>query len=384
MIESKPIYLDYAATTPVDPRVVAKMTDCLLSPEAFGNAASKHAYGQAAHAQIEVARSQIANLIGAVPRDLIFTAGATEANNLAIRGIADYYRDRGNHLITCQTEHKAVLDVYRALEKEGFEVTYLAVLSNGLIDLEMLKNAIRKETILVSIMQVNNETGVIQDIGAIGKITRAKGIFLHVDAAQSLGKMKINLQDLRVDLMSFSAHKIYGPKGIGALYVGSHPAVRLVPQIVGGGQERKLRAGTLATHQIVGFGEACRLLSEALPDNLENIKALSDRLWLGIKDLPGVFLNTDRKCALPHFLNVRFVGWAKKGLDVSFPNLAVSAASACNTINLEPSHVLKAMGYNEDEARQSIRFSLGQFTRDVEINKAIDLIRAACLDRGMI
>jgi cysteine desulfurase len=233
-------------------------------------------------------------------------------------------------------------------------------------------------------MQVNSETGVVQDMAAIGKITRAKEIFLHVDAAQSLGKMTINLQDLPVDLMSFSAHKIYGPKGIGALYVGSHPAVRLVPQIVGGGQERKLRAGTLATHQIVGFGEACRLLSEGFTENVEDIKALSDRLWLGIKDLPGVFLNADRKYALPHFLNVRFVGWAEKGEAVSFPNLAVSAASACNTISLEPSHVLKAMGYNEDEARQSIRFSLGQFTTEAEINKAIDLIRATCLERGMI
>lgn len=373
MTNNSALYFDYAATTPVDPRVVQKMSECLSGDEAFGNPASPHGFGLKAKEKVEEGRKQLADLIHTVPRNIIFTSGATEANNLAIKGIArlPQHQIRGKHIVTCKTEHKAVLDVCGQLEKEGFEVTYLDPLPNGLIDLDKLKAALRSDTILVSIMHVNNETGVIQDITKIGEIMRALGIFFHVDAAQSLGKIPIDMQKLPVDLMSFSAHKIYGPKGIGALYVGDRPRVRLNPEIHGGGQERNMRAGTLATHQIVGFGEACEILSENFYSENTRFKNYRDKFWNGIKDLPDIFLNSKPDICVPNILNIRF----RKNIIPSLQNLAVSNGSACNTLTIEPSHVLRAMGLKNHEADCSVRFSFGRFTTEHEIDMAIKIVR---------
>ncbi len=375
MTQNRPIYLDYAATTPVDPRVAEKMHYCLALEGPFGNSTSHHSFGQEARQLIEGAREAVAHLLQTVSRNIIFTSGATEANNLAIKGIVAGYPDRGKHLITCRTEHKAVLDVFRYLETQGYSVTYLDPKPNGLVDCDVLNSTIRADTVLVSIMHVNNETGVIQDINRILQTTRERGVFLHVDAAQSLGKIAINLQQLPVDLLSFSAHKFYGPKGIGGLYVGDSPRVRLVSQSHGGGQERKLRAGTLATHQIVGMGEACRLAAELMSDENRKIQQFRDQFWQGIGSVPGLYLNTEECSVVPHILNVRFSGLSKAVLLERLQGLAISFASACNTLDLEPSHVLRAMGYSEEEARSSIRFSFGRFTTEFEIQKAITLIR---------
>ncbi len=370
------IYLDYAATTPVDPYVAQKMAECLSREGIFGNPASQHAFGLKAQEKVEESRKNIANLINTVPRNLLFTSGATEANNLAIKGVAKFYQSRGKHIVTCKTEHKAVLDVCQQLEREGFSVTYLDVKPNGLIDREIFEAALRSDTVLVSMMQVNNETGVIQNIQAMGEITRERGIFLHVDAAQSLGKIPMDVQQLPVDLMSFSAHKIYGPKGIGALYVGDNPRVRLNAEMQGGDQERGMRAGTLATHQIVGFGEAAKMAVENVNQiktgEVNHIKACRDQFWASLGALPGVVLNSDLAVCVPHILNVGFnqnilSRLLKQGL-------AISNGAACNTLTIEPSHVLRAMGLSQVEADCSIRFSFGRFTTAEEITAAVEMI----------
>jgi len=375
MTKKKPIYLDYAATTPVDPRVAQKMGDCLSAEGSFGNPASLHPFGTEALEKVENARKYIARLLHVAARQIIFTSGATEANNLAIKGVADFYLERGKHIVTLQTEHPAVLDTCAYLERKGFSVTYLRPKKNGLLDFDVFEAALREDTILVSIMHVNNETGVIQDIDSIGRITRRRGIFFHVDAAQSVGKIPIDLQKLKVDLMSLSAHKIYGPKGIGALYINDTPRVRLIPQLHGGGQERKMRAGTLATHQIIGMGEACRILLEDLGADLIKIKKLRDLFWEGIKNLPATFLNVELDTTLPSILNVRFESMEKQALITAFKRLAFSTASACNSTSIEPSHVLRAMGYNDKEADHSFRFSFGRFTTIEEIEEAVAIIQ---------
>lgn len=370
------IYLDYAATTPVDPYVAQKMAECLSIEGIFGNPASQHAFGLKAQKKVEESRKNIANLINTVPRNLLFTSGATEANNLAIKGVAKFYQSRGKHMVTCKTEHKAVLDVCKQLEQEGFSITYLAVKPNGLVDMDAFQSALRPDTVLVSMMQVNNETGVIQDIQAMGEITRKRGIFFHVDAAQSLGKIPIDVQQLPVDLMSFSAHKIYGPKGVGALYVGDNPRVHLNAEMQGGDQERGMRAGTLATHQIVGFGEAAKMAAENLnqikTDDVSHIKACRDQFWARLRDLPGVVLNSDLAVCVPHILNLRFNQNILSRLLTA--GLAVSNGAACNTLTIEPSHVLQAMDLSRMEADCSIRFSFGQFTTPEEITAAVGMI----------
>ncbi len=367
-----PIYLDYMATTPVDPRVVTAMMSCLEMSGHFGNASSlSHSYGHSAALVIEHARAQVASLIHADPQEIIWTSGATEANNLAIKGAARFYKRKGKHLITCKTEHKAVLDTCAQLQREGFEVTYLQPLSNGLIDLNQLKGAIRDDTLLVSIMHVNNETGVIQDIAAIAELTRARGILFHVDAAQSAGKIPIDLSSMQVDLMSFSGHKIYGPKGIGALYVRRNPRVRLEPLMHGGGQEQGLRSGTLPTHQIVGMGEAFHLAQQEMVEESKRILELRQRLWQGIQRLGDVHVNGDLQQRLPGNLNVSFAGVEGESLLLSFKDLAVSSGSACNSASIEPSYVLRALGLNDALAHSSIRFSMGRFTTRAEIDYAI-------------
>ena len=374
-LEPENIYLDYAATTPVDPRVVQKMLACLSVDGVFANPSSQHALGLQAKAKVEAGRKQIADLIQTVPRNIVLTSGATEANNLAIKGLLKVDPSSGKHIVTCQTEHKAVLGVCRQLEKEGFVVSYLAPEPNGLLDIDKLAAALRSDTRLVSIMQVNNETGVIQNIEAIGALTRKRGIFFHVDAAQALGKIPINVQQLPVDLMSFSAHKMYGPKGIGALYVGDRPRVRLKAEMQGGGQERHLRAGTLATHQIVGFGEACRIAVDAIGENHE-IQVYRDRLWAGIQDLPGVRLNSDLGHCVPNILNIRF----STNILSKLVGLSASNGAACNRLIIEPSHVLRAMGLSHTEADASIRFSFGRFTKPEEITLAIHRVRKIVLE----
>lgn len=371
-----PIYLDYASTTPVDPQVVQKMNACLLPEGMFGNANSNHVFGRQAKERIEEARGQIAGLLNSVPRNLIFTSGATEANNLAIKGVTDFYQNRGKHIITAETEHKSVLEICRYLATTGFEVTYLPVNRHGLVELHTLSAAFRKDTVLVSIMHVNSETGIVQDIAAIGALAREKGVFFHVDATQSIGKIALNLQELPVDLLSFSGHKIYGPKGIGALYLGDNPRVRLAPQMHGGDQERKLRPGTLPTHQIVGLGEACRILKERLETEFAIIKKLRDRFWQGIADLPQVYLNLPLDASVPHILSVRFEAMGSQHfLEHLVDELAVSKGSACNTLYIEPSYVLRALGLTETQANASIRFSFGRFTTQAHIEKAIECVR---------
>ncbi len=371
-----PIYLDYAATAPVDPRVAEKMCECLTLEQNFGNAASRsHQFGWAADDAIKVARGQVADLINADPKEIVWTSGATESDNLAIKGIAHFYHKKGKHIITCKTEHKAVLDTCRQLEREGFEITYLDPEENGLVDLKKLEAAIREDTILVSLMHVNNEIGVILDIAAVGEITRAKGVFFHVDAAQSAGKVTIDLQKMKVDLMSFSAHKIYGPKGMGALYVRRKPRIRLEAQIHGGGHERGMRSGTLATHQIVGMGEAFRIAKLEMRAENEQLRVLRQRLYDGINDMEEVYLNGDEGLRTAGNLNVSFNFVEGESLIMALKDLAVSSGSACTSASLEPSYVLRAIGRNDELAHSSIRFSIGRFTTEEDVDYAIKLIR---------
>lgn len=369
-----PIYLDYSATTPCDPRVVDKMVPYLY--EKFGNPAShSHAYGWEAEKAVEEARGNIAALISADPREIVFTSGATEADNLAIKGAAHFYRDKGRHLITVKTEHKAVLDSMRHLESEGYEVTYLDVQENGLIRWEDLVNAIRPDTILISVMAINNEIGVIQDIARIGELCHEKGIIFHCDATQAAGKIDLNVDHLHVDLMSLSGHKVYGPKGIGALYVRRKPRVRIECQMHGGGHERGMRSGTLATHQIVGMGEAYRLARELMPEELPRIKALRDRLWDGIRNnISDVYLNGDWEHRAVFNLNVSFAYIEGESLMMAVKDLAVSSGSACTSASLEPSYVLRALGRDDELAHSSIRFTIGRFTTEEEIDYAIKVL----------
>lgn len=370
---NRPIYLDYSATTPLDPRVAEKMIPYLT--EHFGNPASRsHAYGWEAEAAVEEAREQVAQLVNCDPKEIVWTSGATESNNLALKGAAHFYQSKGKHLITVKTEHKAILDTTRELEREGFEVTYLTPQENGLVDLKVLADAIRPDTILVSVMYVNNEIGVIQDIPAIGQLCREKGVLFHVDAAQATGKVVIDLSQLKVDLMSFSAHKTYGPKGIGALYVRRKPRVRLEAQMHGGGHERGMRSGTLATHQIVGMGEAFRLAREEMATENERIRMLRDRLWKGLSNIEAVYLNGDLEQRVPHNLNVSFAYVEGESLIMAIKDLAVSSGSACTSASLEPSYVLRALGRDDELAHSSIRFSIGRFTTEADVDFAIKLL----------
>ncbi len=373
-----PIYLDYSATTPVDERVAEKMNECLTIDGVFGNPASRsHAFGWAADERVENARRQVAELVNADPKEIVWTSGATESDNLAIKGAAHFYRKKGQHIITCKTEHKAVLDTCRHLEREGYEVTYLDPEENGLIDLAKLEAAIRDDTILVSIMHVNNEIGVIQDIEAIGELCRDRGVIYHVDAAQSAGKVPIDLQQLKVDLMSFSAHKIYGPKGVGALYVRRRPRVRIEAQMHGGGHERGMRSGTLATHQCVGMGEAFRIAGEEMASENERILTLRNRLWDGFKDMEEVYLNGDLEHRVAGNLNVSFNFVEGESLIMALKDLAVSSGSACTSASLEPSYVLRAIGRDDELAHSSIRFSIGRYTTAEEIEYTITKVRDA-------
>ena len=371
-----PIYLDYSATCPVDPRVAEKMMQCLTMDGLFGNPASRsHRFGWQAEEAVDLARNQVADLIGADPREIVFTSGATESNNLAIKGVAHFYASKGKHIITSKTEHKAVLDTCRQLEREGFEVTYLEPMPNGLFTIEMIENAMRDDTILVSIMHVNNEIGVVQNIAAIGELCRSRKILLHVDAVQSVGKIPVDVEALKVDLLSVSAHKVYGPKGIGALFVRRKPRVRLEAQMHGGGHERGMRSGTLPTHQIVGMGEAFRIAKEEMVSEGERILALRQRLWNGIKDIEAVYINGDLEQRVPGNLNVSFAYVEGESLIMALKDLAVSSGSACPSASLEPSYVLRALGLNDELAHSSIRFSMGRFTTEEEIDYAVKLIR---------
>ena len=368
-----PVYLDYSATTPIDPRVVEAMLPYLT--EKFGNPASRsHQYGWDAEAAVENARAEVAALVNADPKEIVWTSGATEANNLAIKGAANFYQTKGKHLITVKTEHKAVLDTMRELERQGFEVTYLDVLPNGLVDMAALEAALRPDTILVSIMAVNNEIGVIQPIAEIGELLRSKGILFHVDAAQATGKIDIDLSKLKVDLMSFSAHKTYGPKGIGALYVRRKPRVRLEAQMHGGGHERGMRSGTLATFLIVGMGEAFRLARLEMKEENVRIRALRDRLLKGLSDLPEIYVNGDLEHRVPHNLNISFAYVEGESLMMAVKDIAVSSGSACTSASLEPSYVLRALGLTDELAHSSIRFSIGRFTTEEEIDFTVDLL----------
>ncbi|MDK2604106.1 IscS subfamily cysteine desulfurase [Vibrio vulnificus] len=373
-----PIYLDYSATCPVDPRVAERMVQYMTMDGTFGNPASRsHRYGWQAEEAVDTAREQIAELLNADPREIVFTSGATESDNLAIKGAAHFYSKQGKHVITSKTEHKAVLDTCRQLEREGFEVTYLEPESNGLISLSKLEAAMRDDTVLVSIMHVNNEIGVIQDIEAIGELCRSRKIIFHVDAAQSAGKVAIDVQKLKVDLISLSAHKIYGPKGIGALYVRRKPRIRLEAQMHGGGHERGFRSGTLPTHQIVGMGEAFRIAKLDMEKDYQHALALRNRLLDGVKDMEAVTINGDLEQRVPHNLNISFAFVEGESLLMSLKDLAVSSGSACTSASLEPSYVLRALGLNDELAHSSIRFSFGRFTTEEEIDYAIEQIRVA-------
>lgn len=378
MSDKHPIYLDYSATTPVDMRVAEKMCSYLTMDGVFGNAASRsHVFGWDAEAAVEEARKQVANLVGANPKEIVFTSGATESDNLAIKGVAHFYKKNGKHIVTCKTEHKAVLDTCRQLEREGYEVTYLEPEKNGLLDLNKLEAALRDDTILVSVMHVNNEIGVIQDIEAIGEICRNRKILFHVDAAQSPGKVPINLDELKVDLMSFSAHKVYGPKGIGALYVQRKPRVRLEAQMHGGGHERGMRSGTLATHQIVGMGEAFRIAGEEMLEESKRILSLRNRLWDGLKDMEEVYINGDMDQRIPGNINISFNYVEGESLLMALSDLAISSGSACTSASLEPSYVLRALGRNDELAHSSIRFSIGRFTTEQDVDYTIEHVRTA-------
>ena len=371
-----PTYMDYSATTPVDKRVAEKMAKYLTLEGDFGNTASRsHYYGWQAEKAVDKARSQVASLVGADPREIVWTSGATESDNLAIKGIAHFYQKRGKHIITMKTEHKAVLDTCRQLEREGFEVTYLEPLSNGLLDISVFKDAIREDTILASIMHVNNEIGVIQEIQTIGDVCREHKIFFHVDAAQSVGKVPIDLASLPVDLMSFSAHKIYGPKGMGALYVSRKPRVRLEAQMHGGGHERGMRSGTLATHQIVGMGEAFAIANAEMLEEGKKIKQLRDRLLDGFADMEEVVINGDIEQRVPGNLNISFNYVEGESLMMAISDVAVSSGSACTSASLEPSYVLRALGLSDELAHSSIRFSIGRYTTEKDVDNAIRLVR---------
>jgi len=373
-----PIYFDYSATCPVDPRVAEKMVQCMTMDGNFGNPASRsHRYGWQAEEAVDMAREQIADLINADPREIVFTSGATESNNLAIKGAAHFYGKKGKHVITCKTEHKAVLDPCRQLEREGFDVTYLEPETNGLIDLHKLQSALREDTVLVSIMHVNNEIGVIQDINAIGELCRERKIIFHVDAAQSGGKLPIDVQEMKVDLISFSAHKIYGPKGIGALYVRRKPRIRLEAQMHGGGHERGFRSGTLATHQIVGMGEAFRIAKEEMQKDFNHATAMRERMLFGLKGMEALTINGDLKQRLPNNLNISFAFVEGESLLMSLKDLAVSSGSACTSASLEPSYVLRALGLDDELAHSSVRFSFGRFTTEDEIDYAVEQISVA-------
>lgn len=373
-----PIYLDYAATTPVDFEVAKKMMNYLTIDGTFGNSASRsHRFGWNAEEAVDIARNQISELIGADSREIIFTSGATESNNLAIKGISFFHKKKGKHIITSKTEHKSVLDACRYLENKGFHVTYLTPKNNGIIDLSDLKKNITKNTILVSIMHVNNEIGIIQDIDNMSKICRDHGIFFHVDATQSIGKISINLKKISIDLMSFSAHKVYGPKGIGGLYVRRKPRVRLLPLIHGGGHERGMRSGTLAVHQIVGMGQAFMLAKNKINDDFLHATKLRNFLWNGIKDIEEVYLNSDLKQGVPHILNVSFNYIEGESLIMALKDLAISSGSACTSASLEPSYVLKSLGIKDELAHSSIRFSIGRFTTLEEIKYTVKLVHEA-------
>ena len=373
-----PIYFDYAATTPVDPRVAEKMIQYLTPTGDYGNpASSSHSFGWAAEDAVNEARANVAALLNANPKEIVFTSGATESDNLAVKGVAHFYQKKGKHIITSKTEHKAVLDSCRQLEREGFEVTYLTPEPNGIIPLKTIEDAMRDDTILVSIMHVNNETGIIQDIAAIGELCREKGIIFHVDAAQSAGKVEIDVEAMKVDLISVSAHKIYGPKGIGALYVRRKPRIRLEAQMHGGGHERGMRSGTLATHQIAGMGEAFRIAKEEMNKDREHIVALRDRMWEGVKDMEEVYINGDMELGIPGIFNVSYNFVEGESLMMSLKDLAISSGSACTSASLEPSYVLRALGRNDELAHSSLRFSIGRFTKEEEIDYAVVEVRKA-------
>ena len=373
-----PIYLDYASTTPIDKRVADKMFEYMTTDGMYGNPASRsHSFGWDADDAVSKSRKHIADLINADPREIVWTSGATESDNLAIKGAAHFYKKKGKHIITLKTEHKAVLDACRQLEREGFEVTYMEPMSSGLLDLDKLESEIREDTVLISIMHVNNEIGVIQDIEKIGELCRSKNIIFHVDAAQSAGKIEIDLQKTKVDLMSFSAHKIYGPKGIGALYVRRKPRVRLEAQIHGGGHERGLRSGTLPTHQIVGMGEAFRIANEEMNQDFENISKLRNRLWNGVKDMEEVYLNGDFENRYPGIMNISFNYVEGESLIMATKDIAVSSGSACTSASLEPSFVLRAIGRSDELAHSSLRMSIGRFTTEEEIDATINTVKIA-------
>ncbi|CAH0532853.1 Cysteine desulfurase IscS [Vibrio stylophorae] len=373
-----PIYFDYSATCPVDPRVAQKMAECLTMDGCFGNPASRsHRFGWQAEEKVDLAREHIADLINADPREIVFTSGATESDNLAIKGAANFYSKKGKHVITVKTEHKAVLDTCRQLEREGFELTYLEPETSGLIDLAKLEAAMRDETVLVSVMHVNNEIGVIQDIDAIGELCRSRKIIFHVDAAQSAGKVEIDVQRTKVDLISLSAHKMYGPKGIGALYVRRKPRIRLEAQMHGGGHERGMRSGTLPTHQIVGMGEAARIAKAQLQQDYDHALALRNRFLAGVENMEQVFINGSLEQRVPHNLNVSFAFVEGESLLMALKDLAVSSGSACTSASLEPSYVLRALGLNDELAHSSLRFSFGRFTTEEEVDFAVQAIHDA-------
>ena len=374
----KPIYFDYLATTPCDPRVVEKMVHCLSMDGNFGNPASRsHLYGWKAEEAVENGRRQVADLINADPREIVWTSGATESDNLAIKGVAHFYQKKGKHIITSKIEHKAVLDTCRQLEREGFEVTYLDPGSNGLITPEAIAAALRDDTILVTIMHANNEIGTVNDIAGIGEVTRNAGVLFHVDAAQSAGKIDIDMERMKVDLLSMSGHKMYGPKGIGALYVRRKPRVRLEAQMHGGGHERGMRSGTLPTHQIVGMGEAAHIGKEGMAEEAVRLKALRQRFWDGIKDIEEVYINGDLDERLPGAINVSIAFVEGESLIMSLKDLAVSSGSACTSASLEPSYVLRALGLNDELAHSSLRFSFGRFTTNEDVDVAVEQLRGA-------
>lgn len=378
MSKQLPIYFDYSATTPVDPQVADKMIECLRMDGNFGNPASRsHIFGWKAEEAVENARRQVADLISADPREIVWTSGATESDNLAIKGVAHFYQGRGKHIVTSKIEHKAVLDTCRQLEREGFEVTYLDPDSDGIVQPAVVEAALREDTILVSLMHVNNEIGVINDVGAIGEITRERKILFHVDAAQSVGKIPVDLGELKVDLMSMSAHKMYGPKGMGALFVRRKPRVRLESQMHGGGHERGMRSGTLATHQIVGMGEACAIAAERMEQDTQHVLALRARFLEGLNDIEEIYINGDLDQRFPGNLNVSFNFVEGESLIMSLKDLAISSGSACTSASLEPSYVLRALGLNDELAHSSLRFSLGRFTTEKDVDYALEQIHHA-------
>jgi cysteine desulfurase len=373
-----PIYLDYLSTTPADPRVVDVMSACLSTEGVFGNPASRsHVFGWKAEEAVEDARNHVAELVNADPREIVWTSGATESDNLAIKGVAHFYHKKGKHIITSKIEHKAVLDTCRQLEREGYEVTYLDPDERGLTTPEMISAALREDTILVTVMHANNEIGVVNDVAGIGEVCRASGVLLHVDAAQSTGKVPLDMETMKVDLLSMSAHKMYGPKGVGALYVRRKPRVRLEAQMHGGGHERGMRSGTLATHQLVGFGEAARIAREEMAAESDRLSALRQRFWDAISDIPEVHINGDRNQRLPGALNVSFAFVEGESLIMSLRDLAISSGSACTSASLEPSYVLRALGLNDELAHSSLRFSFGRFTTEAEVDHAARSVRHA-------